>query len=251
MLGWTGCNPSGREGTRRAGCWRTHCYWLLQLMRQPARATTDRTWRRAYVERQLGTARRALAFGSIALARAALRVLSGEDFAEAQEASSLLGILRGRAVEGRDVTAAVRRLCALTPFAPDRTQGTVPPGVPALPRPRRIFDFERKPDSLPVDLDRLRQAARLARETPAPSDPDGELRRMEVEAQQAVMRHAMRTGRIDLVRHAGRTLRVRDFAADALVVEGLLGVIRDARSADDELLDAAAQLAALGPAPAG
>jgi hypothetical protein len=206
------------------------------------------------VERQLGTARRALAFGSIALARAALRVLSGEDFAETQEASALLGILRGRAAESRDVTAAVRRLCALTPFAPERTKGTVPPGVPALPRPRRLFDFERKPDSLPVDLDRLRQAARLARETPAPPcppDPDTDLRRMEVETQQAVMRHAMRTGRMDLVRHAGRTLRVRDFAADAPVVEALLGVIRDARSADDELFEAAVQLASLGLAPAG
>lgn len=224
-------------------------------MNRPARATADRTpWRRAYVERQLVTARRALAFGSIALARAALRVLAGEDFAEAREASALLGILRGRAAEGRDVTAAVRRLCALTPFASERAQGTVPPGVPALPRPqrpspRRLLDFERKPDSLPVDLDRLRQAARLARETPAP-DPDKDLRRMEVETQQAVIRHAMRIGRMDLVRHAGRLLRVRDFAADSLVVESLLGVIRDARSADDELLEAAAQLAALGLAPA-
>lgn len=220
-------------------------------MQRPARATADRTiWRRAYVERQLGTARRALAFGSIALARAALRVLSAEDFAETREASALLGTLRGRAAEGRDVAAAVRRLCALTPFATERPRGTVPPGVPALPRPqRRLFDFERKPDSLPVDLDRLRRAARLARETPAP-DPEKDLRRMEVETQQAVIRHAMRTGRMDLVRHAGRLLRVRDFAADSLVVESLLGVIRDARSGDDELLEAATQLAALGLAPA-
>ncbi len=219
-------------------------------MSRPVRATADRTWRRAYVERQQGTARRALAFGSIALARAALRVLSGDDFDESQEASALLGILRGRAAEGRDVTSAVRRLCALTPFAPERPRGTVPPGVPALPRPQhRLFDFERKPDSLPVDLDRLREAARLAREAPpAPPDPDKDLRRMEVETQQAVIRHAMRTGRMDLVRHAGRVLRVRDFAADSLMVESLLGVIRDARSGDDELFEAAAQLAALGPA---
>lgn len=73
---------------------------------------------------------------------------------------------------------------------------------------------------------------------------------MEIETRQAVIRHAVRTGRMDLVRHAGRFFRVRDFAADSLVVESLLGVIRDARSADDELLEAAAQLAALVPAPA-
>ncbi|HEU5056391.1 MAG TPA: hypothetical protein VFU21_07690, partial [Kofleriaceae bacterium] len=61
---------------------------------------------------------------------------------------------------------------------------------------------------------------------------------------------ALGTGDLELVRRAGRTLRVSDFAGDPGPVEGLLGVLRDARSADSEILEAAAEVAALLPAAA-
>lgn len=101
------------------------------------------------------------------------------------------------------------------------------------------------------ELRQLRRAAWLARHTAPPEPrPESELRRIEVETQQAIIRHALRTGRVDLIRHAGRLLRVRDFAAEPRLVEPLLGVIRDARSGDDEILEAAGGLVALSPAPA-
>lgn len=73
------------------------------------------SWRQAYVVRQLSTARSALADRSIAAARAALRVLSSEDFALPQEASRYLRVLRGREAEELELFDALRRLCALSP----------------------------------------------------------------------------------------------------------------------------------------
>jgi len=120
------------------------------------------------------------------------------------------------------------------------------------PAPNAPGDLERKLEARRLELQQLRRAAWLAKHPVPPRDPkpDTELRRIEVETQQAIIRHALRIGRVDLVRHAGRLLRVRDFAGEPLLVETLLGVIRDARSGDDELLDAAAGLVALSPAPA-
>jgi hypothetical protein len=80
-------------------------------------APASTSWRPTYVTQQLRTARQALALGSNRVARAALRVLSGEDFTETEEASALLRTLRGRGAEPDDVMAALRRLCALTPVA--------------------------------------------------------------------------------------------------------------------------------------
>jgi len=98
-----------------------------------------------------------------------------------------------------------------------------------------------------LEIDGLRRALRVAQRerdaAPRASNPD--LRRVAVEAQQALLRHALRTGDLDLVRRAGRALRVADFAADPVAVECLLGVLRDARTDRDESLDAAAQIAAL------
>jgi hypothetical protein len=71
-----------------------------------------------YVERQLSTARWAMNRGSIGAARAALRVLSGEDFDAAQEASSHLRTVRNHAAEKEDLVVAMRQLCALAARAP-------------------------------------------------------------------------------------------------------------------------------------
>lgn len=72
-------------------------------------------WRLGYVERQLDIARQALCLGSTAAARAALRVLSGEDFVDAREATRHLRIVRDRTSEDEEVIAALRRLCSLEP----------------------------------------------------------------------------------------------------------------------------------------
>ena len=72
-------------------------------------------WRQAYVERQLATASYALHLGSIGAARAALRVLSSEDFAAPAEASLHLSTVRTHGAETEDVVEAMRRLCALLP----------------------------------------------------------------------------------------------------------------------------------------
>jgi hypothetical protein len=71
------------------------------------------SWRRGYVERQLSMARQALCLGSAAAARAALRVLTGEDFVEAREASAQLAIVRDRSADEEAVVAALHRLCSL------------------------------------------------------------------------------------------------------------------------------------------
>ena len=118
--------------------------------------------------------------------------------------------------------------------------------------PNGPLDIEHKLEARRLELQNLRRAAWLARHPPVPPtapDLDTELRRIEVESQQAIIRHALRTGRVDLVRHAARLLRIRDFSGEPLAVEALLGVMRDARSPDDETLEAAARLVALSPAP--
>lgn len=61
-------------------------------------------------------ARQALCLGSTAAARAALRVLSSEDFVQAREATVHLQTLRDRTAEDDDVSAALHRLCSLEPL---------------------------------------------------------------------------------------------------------------------------------------
>ena len=72
-------------------------------------------WRTGYVERQLSVARQALCLGSSAAARAALRVLSGEDFVDPRAATQCLRTVRDRRSEDDDVIAALHRLCSLEP----------------------------------------------------------------------------------------------------------------------------------------
>jgi hypothetical protein len=70
-------------------------------------------------------ARQALCLGSAAAARAALRVLSGEDFAAPREATGYLRIVRDRTAEDDEVIHALHRLCSLEPRAADsRLAGT-------------------------------------------------------------------------------------------------------------------------------
>ena len=76
--------------------------------------TPSPEWRHAYVERQLATASYALHLGSIGAARAALRVLSSEDFAAPAEASRHLSTVRNHGAEMEDIVEAMRHLCALT-----------------------------------------------------------------------------------------------------------------------------------------
>ncbi len=76
-------------------------------------------WRRGYVERQLSIARQALCFGSAAAARAALRVLSGEDFADTRTATEQLRTVRDRKSDDDQVLQALHRLCSLEPRGDD------------------------------------------------------------------------------------------------------------------------------------
>jgi hypothetical protein len=71
------------------------------------------------VERQLSIARHALCLGSMAAARAALRVLSGEDFADPREASEKLRVVRDRSADDDDLLSALHRLCSLAPRGDD------------------------------------------------------------------------------------------------------------------------------------
>ena len=120
------------------------------------------------------------------------------------------------------------------------------------------FDLRPSPEVDPDleerrELTQLRRAVLVARHSgPHPSLPGdaADLRRVAVEAQQSMLLHAIRTGDLVLIRRAGRTLRVSDFAGDPGAIEGLLGVLRDTRSGDGELLDAAREVAALLPAAA-
>lgn len=58
-------------------------------------------------------ARHALCLGSSAAARAALRVLSGEDFADSRAASECLRVVRDRSADDDRVVEALHRLCSL------------------------------------------------------------------------------------------------------------------------------------------
>ncbi len=71
------------------------------------------SWRHAYVRRQLATANYALHLGSVGAARAALRVLSSEDFAQPAEASRHLRTVRTHGTEVEDLVEAMGQLCAL------------------------------------------------------------------------------------------------------------------------------------------
>ena len=109
-----------------ARLWIVHCY-LFALVNTGHAAWVGRpgNWRRGYVERQLSIARQALCLGSAAAARAALRVLSGEDFASPREASSYLRVVRDRSADDDEVIHALHRLCSLEPRADDsRLAGT-------------------------------------------------------------------------------------------------------------------------------
>lgn len=115
---------------------------------------------------------------------------------------------------------------------------------------RRSADVEHSLTERHRELCQLRRAVQIAthaRPRPAEASEAATIRRAIVEAQHAVLRHAVRTGEVDLVRRAGRVLRVTDFTGDRSAVEGLLAVVRDARSRDAEILDAATELATLCP----
>lgn len=115
---------------------------------------------------------------------------------------------------------------------------------------RRNEEVERTLEERRRELSQLRRAVVVARRSephPIAAGAPAELHRAAVEAQQAILRHAVMAGDVELVRRTGRTLRVSDFAGDPGAVEALLGVMRDARSAAIEVLDAAARVAALSP----
>jgi hypothetical protein len=115
---------------------------------------------------------------------------------------------------------------------------------------RRNEEVERTLEERRRERLQLRRAVVVARRSgpqPIAAGAPAELRRATVEAQQAILRHAVGAGDVELVRRAGRTLRVGDFAGDPGAVEALLGVMRDARSAEFDVLDAAVRVAALPP----
>ena len=99
-------------GVRPRPPWIVHCY-LFRLVSTGHTARGD--WRRGYVERQLSIARQALCLGSTAAARAALRVLSGEDFVEPRVASGHLRVVRDRSADDDEIVHALHRLCSLEP----------------------------------------------------------------------------------------------------------------------------------------
>ena len=115
---------------------------------------------------------------------------------------------------------------------------------------RRNEEVERSLEERRRELSQLRRAVVVARRRgphPIEAGAPAELRRATIEAQQAILRHAVIAGDLELVRRTGRTLRVSDFAGDPGAVEALLGVMRDARSAEVDVLDAAARVTALSP----
>lgn len=67
-------------------------------------------------------ARQALCLGSAAAARAALRVLSGEDFVESRTATECLRTIRDRSADDEDVVQALHRLCSLEPRGGDQSR---------------------------------------------------------------------------------------------------------------------------------
>ncbi len=101
------------------------------------------------------------------------------------------------------------------------------------------YDLKQVAD--PEQVAPLRRAAAEARHAAADrrraGDP-GELHRAALEAQLDFLRHAVEMADAALARRIGRTLCAGDFAE----LDGFLAVLRDARSSDQELLDAAAAL---------
>jgi hypothetical protein len=75
-------------------------------------------WRAAYVANQQRVARHALCMGSPGAARAALRVLTDEDFGDLAIVSFDLSTLRDRGADPGAVLAAIHRLIAQEPAHP-------------------------------------------------------------------------------------------------------------------------------------
>jgi hypothetical protein len=100
------------------------------------------------------------------------------------------------------------------------------------------FELRRQEDG--AEVGPLQQAAAIARqsERQRKASPSSELARDAVEAQLSVLRHALDIGDAGLARRVGRTLRAGDLAG----LDGLLAVLRDARSTDQELFEALAAL---------
>jgi hypothetical protein len=101
------------------------------------------------------------------------------------------------------------------------------------------FELRREEDA--AEVQPLQRAAAIARQTERRRgvSSTGELAREALEAQLAVLRHALDIGDPGLARRVGRTLRGADFAE----LDGFLAVLRDARSSDQEIFDACAALA--------
>ena len=87
--------------------------------------------RRLFVTHQQSIARRALTLGSVGAARAALRSLQPEDFADQDIAEEYLGTLRDSSASPDDTDVAIKRLICL-----DAAEGFLTP-TPGLGGPRR------------------------------------------------------------------------------------------------------------------
>ncbi len=100
------------------------------------------------------------------------------------------------------------------------------------------FELRREEDA--AEVQPLQRAAAIARQSERQrrASATGELQREALEAQLAVLRHALDIGDAELARRVGRTLRAADLAG----LDGSLAVLRDARSSDQEIFDAAAAL---------
>jgi hypothetical protein len=72
-----------------------------------------------------------------------------------------------------------------------------------------------------------------------------------VEFHQMLARQALEIGQVGAARAALRVLRVSDFAQNAPLAEALLAVLRDSRSSEEELAEAAQRIAHLPATPEG
>lgn len=70
-----------------------------------------------------------------------------------------------------------------------------------------------------------------------------------VEFHQLLARQALDAGEVGAARAALRVLRTSDFTDEAAAAEGLLAVLRDSRSPEDEIADAARRLTRMLPSP--
>lgn len=118
----------------------------------------------------------------------------------------------------------------------------------------RKEDIERRLLERRLELTRLRRAVTIARDR-RPTAPAADVaaeRCLLAHAQQGIARQALAGGDFRTARAAARSLRVTDFAGDTDLIEGLLGVVRDSRSGDDDVTSAIARLCAsalVGPCP--